>query len=51
MLREVFVAFVSAALLLVGCGDDDGGVSMANDQAAADQAVPCATRSGTTHVP
>jgi hypothetical protein len=39
MLRATFVALVSAALLLVGCGDDDSGVSTANDQAAADGAI------------
>jgi hypothetical protein len=39
MLRATFVALVSAALLLVGCGDDDSGVSTANDQAAADEAI------------
>jgi hypothetical protein len=39
MLRATFVALVSAALLLVGCGDDDSGVSTANDQAATDEAI------------
>jgi hypothetical protein len=39
MLRAAFVALVSAALLLVGCGDDDSGVSTANDRAAADEAI------------
>lgn len=39
MLREGFVTLVSAALLLVGCGDDDSGESTANDQAVADQAI------------
>ena len=39
MLRATFVVLVSAALLLVGCGDDDSGVSTASDQAAADEAI------------
>jgi hypothetical protein len=45
MLRERFVALVSAALLLVGCGDDDSGVSTANDQAAADEAIAAVEQS------
>jgi hypothetical protein len=39
MLRESFVALVSAALLVVGCGDDNSSASTANDQAAADEAI------------
>jgi hypothetical protein len=38
MLRGTSVALVSAALLLAGCGDDDG-VSTADDQETADQAI------------
>lgn len=38
MLRGTKVALVSAALLLAGCGDDDG-VSTADDQDTADQAI------------
>src|SRR5918995_4851895 len=45
MLRATFVALVSAALLLVGCGDDDSGVSTANDQAAADGAIAAVEQS------
>jgi hypothetical protein len=45
MLRATFVALVSAALLLVGCGDDDSGVSTANDQAAADEAIAAVEQS------
>jgi hypothetical protein len=39
MLRGTFVALVSAALLLAGCGDDDSGVSTASDQETADKAI------------
>jgi hypothetical protein len=40
MLREGFVVLVSAALLLVGCGDDDdSGESTADDQEVADEAI------------
>jgi hypothetical protein len=39
MLRASLVGFVSAALLAAGCGDDDGGVSAASDQQAADAAI------------
>jgi hypothetical protein len=38
MLRRTSVALVSAALLLAGCGDDDG-VSTADDQETADKAI------------
>src|SRR4029453_14549491 len=45
MLREGFVALVSAVLLLVGCGDDDSGEPTANDQAAADEALAAVEQS------
>jgi hypothetical protein len=45
MLRESFVALVSAALLVVGCGDDDSSASTANDQAAADEAIAAVEQS------
>jgi len=45
MLRGSLVGLVSAALLLVGCGDDDSGVSTPNDQAAADEAIAAVEQS------
>src|ERR687897_900876 len=45
MLRGSVVGLVSAALLLFGCGDDDSGVSTANDQAAADEAIAAVEQS------
>jgi hypothetical protein len=45
MLRGSVVGLVSAALLLYGCGDDDSGVSTANDQAAADEAIAAVEQS------
>jgi hypothetical protein len=45
MLRGSVVGLVSAALLLFGCGDDDSGVSTANDEAAADEAIAAVEQS------
>ena len=45
MLRGSVVGLVSAALLLFGCGDDDSGVSTANDEAAADAAIAAVEQS------
>jgi len=45
MLRGTFVVFVSAALLLAGCGDDESGASTANDQKAADETIAAVEQS------
>jgi hypothetical protein len=45
MLRGTLLVLVSAASLLVGCGDDDSGASTADDQDVADEAIAAAEQS------